>query len=200
MYRIPEHYRSAAPFYGTDLLDFEAGKKLIEIESLLFEKAQEKIPKYLGEILQNFYEDEKFMLGIHRTPKSLDEIVNSYFVKGLENKKLEYDNTISTYLYFPELLHEILKCNSSWKKSKGCLIIRIPKEPGAPFYRVVVEDKKEKYYVLPSFIYGYVEVENEKIINFVYNTNYGKNLPTNEKIVSDIYIERKAKLKSSWHI
>ena len=194
-YQIPYYYQSAVPFYDSHLLDFKQGRELLEKESYLFEKVQKKVPNKLGELLQNLYENKHFMLGIHRTPKSIEEIINSYFKKGLENKKLEYDNTISTYLYFPKLLDEILKCNSGWKASKGCLIVCIPRKPGTPFYRVAIENGQERYYVLPTFIYGYIGVENGKIKTFVYNANYGKELVICEEVVSDAYIERKSSLK-----
>ena len=147
-------------------------------------------------LLQILYEDDNYWLGIHRTPSDIDEIFTSYFVKGLENKKLEYDNTLSVFHYFPELLNEILRCNTGWKHSKGCLLVQIPKNPDVAFYRIDNEAGKEKYYILPTYIYGYLSVVDGQIEAFFYNSNYGKKIKYEENVEfsSDIYIRRKSKL------
>lgn len=192
-YHIPEYYNDARRFYNPRLLEYETTRKNIEDESLNYQKMDNTILESIGVKLQTLYETENFMLGIHRTPADEQTIVNTYFNDGLKNIKPEYDNTISTYKYFPTLLHEISKCESGWKNSKGCLLVLIPKEPEIPFYRVVKNEKnQEMYFVLPTFIYGYVGVENGEITKLVKNLNYGKDCFFDEETIPDEYIINKA--------
>ena len=190
-YHIPDFYKSAQIFYPTNFQDYEGGRKILSEENENYNKMQNIFPIEIGETIQHLYAKEGFMLGIHRATISDETLFNSYFKKGLKNNKLEYDNTISVYKYFPTLLKNISSCESNWKNSKGCLLILIPKEPYTPFYQQIEENGQINNYILPTYIHSYIKVNNKEIIEIIYNPNFGKNFKITDNITYDKYIVEK---------
>lgn len=190
-YQILNYYRKADFFFPTNLKSYEGGRKLLLEENKNYEKIKDKIPKKVGEMIQSLYEKEGFILGIHRATITDEELFNSYFAKGLKNYKLEYDNTISTYKFFPTLLKNIIYCESNWKKSKGCLLILIPKEPYTPFYQQIKENGIINNYILPTYIHSYVKIIDKEIIDIIHNPNFGKDFKLTGDITYDKYVVEK---------
>ena len=190
-YYIPDNYRKAESFFPNVLQNDVGGKKLLLDENKSYEEVQNKIPKEIGEMIQSLYEKEGFMLGIHRATITDEELFYSYFVKGLKNSKLEFDNTISVYKFFPTLLKNIINCESIWKKAKGCLLILIPIESYTPFYQQIKENGIINNYILPTYIHSYVKVSDKEIIDIIYIPNFGKDFELTSNITYDNYIVEK---------
>ena len=190
-YHIPDFYESAQSFYPTNFQDHESGRKILSEENANYNTMQNVFPIEIGETIQHLYEKEGFMLGIHRATITDETLFNSYFKKGLKNNKLEYDNTISVYKYFPTLLKNIISCESNWKNSKGCLLILIPKEPYTPFYQQIEENGQINNYILPTYIHSYIKVNNKEIIEIIYNPYFGKDFKITDNITYDKYIVEK---------
>ena len=190
-YHIPDFYKKDENFFPVSFQEYEGGRKILSEENENYNKTQDVLPKEIGETIQSLYEKDGFMLGIHRATITDEELFDSYFRKGLKNYKLEYDNTISVYKFFPTLLKDIIYCESNWKKSKGCLLILIPKEPYTPFYRQLEENSQINNYILPTYIHSYIRVNNQKIVDIVYNPNFGKNFELTDNLTYDKYIVEK---------
>lgn len=190
-YHIPDFYKWAETFYPDNFQTFEGGRKILSEENENYSKMQSIFPEEIGETIQYLYEKEGFMLGIHRATITDDALFNSYFKKGLKNYKLEYDNTLSVYKYFPTLLKNIINCESNWKESKVCLLILIPKEPYTPFYRQLEENGQINNYILSTYIHSYIKVNNKEIIDIIHNPNFGKDFKITSDITYDKYIVEK---------
>ncbi len=152
------------------------------------------MPKSIGILLEKFSSLNNFKIGIHRTPKDELEVISSFFEKGILNKKLEYNFTVATYLCFKRLLDEILSC--SWKNSKICLIVLIPKNPDTNFYYI----ENYKNYIMPKFILGYLKIENMHVTKFIKNPSFLKDIDyeiekKDEYIYERSIIDKKIKLK-----
>lgn len=175
-YRIPEKYKDAADLFYKDnkfkKMKLKMGqdkmlKGLVDDWNKIYEEMQYKVPKEIGEELEKLFSDEDYVLGIHRTDLYVDQIQNWVFTNGLKNRSTEYSSTVQEFSHFPLMLHEIMYCNY-YKNSQGCVIVRLPKDQKLPIYFV----NDGQYYILPEYIYGYIEVEDFEMKRFIKNPGY----------------------------
>lgn len=161
----------------------------------------------LGRELETLFEDEDYILGIHRTgyTQMTNELINKIFNEGLINNghvmqggmdgMTDINKTVSLYQSFT-LFTGQLKAASGYKNSQGCFIIKIPKS----YVGYKNGEIKPIYYktdvmnLLPEFIYGYVPVKDNKLENIIRNPNY-KNIHNydNKNLYYDDSVYYKAK-------
>lgn len=174
-YQIPIKYKDATSlFFKNKLISkfqfnrkrFQALFEIIEDWNRCYDEVNNTFPNEVGEYLEEKFENSEYLLGIHRTDASIDQIQN-IFSFGLQNRSTEYDSTVQTFRYFPLLLREIVYCNH-YKNAQGCILVAIPKKQKLPIYY----EKDGQYYLLPEYIYGYVPVKNEEVGNIILNPNY----------------------------
>jgi len=175
-YRIPEKYKDAADLFYKDDKPKEKKLKLkknkilkdtVDAWNKVYEEMQYKVPKEIGEELEKLFSDEDYVLGIHRTNLYVDQIQKLIFTNGLKNRSTEYSSTVQRFHHFPTMLQEIMYCDY-YKISQGCVIVRLPKEQKLPIYFV----NNGQYYILPEYIYGYIEVEDFEMKRFIKNPGY----------------------------
>lgn len=158
----------------------------------------------LGEELQSIVQSEEYVLGIHRTgstkinPDINDPNLKNIFFKGLfnngdimsgaNNGQCDIEKTVSL-INDPFFLGRTLKTVDSYKKSTGCIVVKITKS----YLCKKSGDIMPIYYhqngiirLCPEFIYGYIPVENHRATTIIRNPNYkDKHNIINEKSVYD---------------
>lgn len=132
--------------------------------------------------LYNIFCDNSFMLGIHKTAcissdkKELNDIFNKglysngHVLSGGITAMYDIEKTVSFYNSFVELCVNIKQCEG-YKNSKGCIILKIPKE---------LKNSEQLFYIdseglvriLPEYIYGYISVNNMIADSVIHNHNY----------------------------
>ena len=111
--------------------------------------------------LKQLYEIDKenYYIGIHRTANEVEDI--------LENGIICRNNELSTHVQrmdnFDFMLREIKLC-SEYKGSKGCFIVKIPKEYVDNGTMPIYYQDGEKIRLNPKYVVGYVPVEKGKIL------------------------------------
>lgn len=175
-YQIPKKYNDASKcFFSSKIAKlklyspkYKELKELIEDYNLMYEEMQYIFPKETGEILQEIFEKENTILGIHRTDFVQKQVLD-IFNEGLKNRSLEYDTTIQTSNYFPFLLHQIYHANG-FKNANHCIIVELPKEQKLPIY--YYHDSVP--YILPEYIVGAINVGKDSDYKLIFNPNYKK--------------------------
>ncbi|MDD2391649.1 MAG: hypothetical protein PHU94_01765 [Bacilli bacterium] len=141
-----------------------------------------QFPYDVGMMLEETIEKGDYVLGIHRTPISIDEIVDnpilqSIFSEGLINDgdissgriPNKYENPSNTISPIKHMLHAMIYTKSPYKDSKGGVLVAFPKE-------YVTEDLelKEGYedalynvtnngsFIKPEFLMGYISNNDNK--------------------------------------
>ena len=158
-YMIPEKYKKA------EIPELQDGR------NDMYDFANGKIDRKIGETLEALYnyESDKYMIGIHRTASSKENI----FEKGIEFKDSTYiHDHVQMFENFPFMLREIMLCEN-YKLSRGCFIVKIPKNAikgsemdAEPIY---YKNKDGKIHLRPEFVCAYVPVENEKLKEVDFN-------------------------------
>ena len=144
----------------------------------------------LGRELESLFQDDSYIVGIHRTGYSEvdEEYLKEVFNRGLINNMdllqggfhtdkdyLDIKKTVDLF-YDPILLNGALKTANRYKQSAGSIIIKIPKsylgledgEIKPIYYKDGVSNK-----LLPEYIYGYLPVSGEGVLGeIVRNPNY----------------------------
>lgn len=148
------------------------------------------ISEELGEELDKLFDDEEYVIGIHRTgynymsPEMINEILNKGLINnghmmqgGFENG-LDIDRTVTLFNHpdeFPIFMGQ-LKAAHGYKDSQGIIVVKIPKsylgqkegEIRPIYYK---HDGSNK--LLPEFIYGYIPTDQNGVLgDIVRNPNY----------------------------
>lgn len=158
-YFIPKRFKSSAKVFLNN-------KSIIKDYDKKYNEMQYQIPKETGKILQELFDDDNYMLGIHRTNFSYEEI----FKNGLKMRGNDFTDNVQISGYFPFLLEQIKYCKE-YKASTGCIIVQIPKTNDKPIYFAGGENNSE-YYLLPEYIAGYIPVFDKNVEDIIINPNY----------------------------
>lgn len=176
MYEIPKKYQdSSLIFFKNKWISkikinqkkFRGVKTIVEDWNSIYEEVNYKVPESIGKELENLFASDDYLLGIHRTPLTVEMVEADIYSQGLRNRSREYSSTVQTFKHFPSILREILLCNY-FKGANGCILVCLPKNQQLPIYK----KEGDKLYILPEYIYGYVEVEDEKIVGMSHNPFY----------------------------
>lgn len=171
MYHIPEDLIKTQTYFS-DVSSLSLNKQALInefIEGLYkdAERMQDVFPdKRLGAELEAIYRNSDVYLGIHRTDLDFQTI----FQSGIKMRDNEYDSNISVYGYFPQYLSEILKAES-YKCSVGIVIVVLPRITSKPIYFV----DRNRNYLLPEYIWGYIALQEQKIVDVIRNPRYSEN-------------------------
>lgn len=147
----------------------------------------------LGKEIEMLFEDDSYIVGIHRTGYSIvdDEYLKDVFNKGLINNMDAFQGGIHTddnymniektvtLFHDPIILNGQLKVAHGYKGSYGSVILKIPKS----YLGLADGEIKPIYYkdgisarLLPEYVYGYVSVDREgKLGEMIHNPNYTDN-------------------------
>ena len=159
LYQIPKKY------------NVPENKFLKDDRNDMYIEMNNSISKKTGEILQSLYDydSDEYVIGIHRTASD----VNQIFSKGIIYKNLDLYDHVQLFSNFPFFLREIKYCES-YKFSRGCFIIKIPKKDVKGLIEnanpIFYKNKDGNIYLKPDFICAYVPVHNRNIGNIILNT------------------------------
>lgn len=156
----------------------------------------------LGEELDRLFEDDSYIIGIHRTGYThMDsEMISSIFNEGLVNNghlmssgvinsQPNIERTVTLFKNFT-ILNGQLKAANGYKGSEGCIIVKIPKSylgKSDGEIKPIYYQSNTNLNLLPEFIYGYVPVNKDGVLDDLrHNPNY-KDIHTydNENLIYD---------------
>lgn len=158
-YYIPKRFKNAKMVFGSN------NKKIVNYYNKIYNEMQYQVSKETGKYLEKLFDDDNYMLGIHRTNASCEEI----FKNGIKMRSNEFSCNVQISGYLPFLLQQIKYCEE-YKFSTGCFIVQIPKNNNKPIYFV----NNGEYYLLPEYIAGYIPVSNQICGEIIKNPNFNE--------------------------
>ncbi len=181
------------------------GRKLIAD----FDKGN--MPYETGKYLEAIFNNEEYIMGIHRTGLSpaTPRFIAEVFDNGIKNlgdrmqgmisrADRNIEKIVSLFDNFPLLIGQI-KDAYKYKASQGVFVVKIPKS----YIGVKEGEVKPIYfndggtmYLLPEFICGFIPVSEAGTGGFIPNPNYSDfHTYKSDGLVYDISVENKIKAK-----
>ncbi|MBE6160587.1 MAG: hypothetical protein E7157_06055 [Lactobacillales bacterium] len=162
-----------------------------------------KFSKEIGEELEKLFDDDDYVICIHRTGLDLEENkdqIDDIFNNGLMNAGGPYHGfTLTPLEYFPLVISQVLT-SSHYRHGtcRGGVIAKIPKkdlglkegEPKPIWFQV----NEYNYRLLPEYIYGYIPSYGDKVETIYRNENY-TNVHNYQN--DGLYYDREAKLEKN---
>lgn len=164
----------------------------------------------VGKEIESLFE-EGYAVGIHRVGYTIinDSVLSNIFNHGLYNNgdvmssgavgsNLNINKTVSFCKNILTMIGSIKSCEG-YKKSQGCIIIKIPKSfigmGDGVVQPIYYKDNNSQIRLLPEFIYGYIPVIDKQVYNIIHNPNY----KDDHKLINDnFYYDRGAYYKAKY--